>query len=392
MTSSPDKMDSLRIMFLGLRGFPGVQGGIETHVEHLAPALVMLGYSVAVTVRSRYMRENALKEWRGVRFLRVWSPKSHRLETIVHSFLGVLLAAVRRPDILHIHGVGPALTVPLARLAGLKVVVTHHGADYEREKWGAVEKAVLRTGESLGVRCANAVIVISKGLQDLVARKYHREARIIPNGVSNDGPVASETALRQFDLQAGQYVLCVGRLVPEKRQVDLIEAFAACRLPGWKLVLVGGADHDSPYAAKLRDLAATTPGVVTTGVQTGQALAELYSHAGLFVLPSSHEGLPISVLEAMSYGLPVLVSDIGPHLELALAEDQYFKLGDTADLAARMTHLATAAWPAEKRRSVREHVLRKYDWHHIAEETAALYDRVAGRRRVGVPVSPASAG
>jgi glycosyltransferase involved in cell wall biosynthesis len=352
----------------------------------------MLGYSVAVTVRSRYMRQNPFKEWRGVRFLRIWSPRSRRLETIVHSVLGVLLAAIRRPDILHIHGVGPALTAPLARLAGLRVVVTHHGADYEREKWGAMEKAALRAGEGLGMRCANAIIVISRGLQELVARKYHREARIIPNGVSNDGPVATEDALRLFDLQAGQYVLCVGRLVPEKRQIDLIEAFAACRLPGWKLVLVGGADHQSPYDLRLRELAAATPGVVTTGVQTGQALAELYSHAGLFVLPSSHEGLPISLLEAMSYGLPVLVSDIAPHLELELDRDQYFRLGDIPDLTAHMTELATADWTAEKRRSVRDHVMRKYNWHHIAEETAALYDDVAGRRRVDATVRPASAG
>jgi len=366
-------------MILGLRGFPGVQGGIETHVEHLAPALVMLGCSVAVIVRSRYMRDAPLPQWRGVRYLRVWSPRSRRLETIVHSFLGVLVAAVKRPDILHIHGVGPALTVPIARLAGLRVVLTHHGADYEREKWGRFEKAALRSGESLGVRCANAIIVISQGLHDLVARKYHRESRIIPNGVANDGPVTTEAALAQFDLQAGRYVLCVGRLVPEKRQMDLIAAFAAAGLPGWKLVLVGGADHESPYARKLRELAAATPGVVTTGVQTGQSLAELYSHAGLFVLPSTHEGLPISVLEAMSYGLPVLVSDIAPHLELGLDDDQYFKVGDIQDLSARMVTLATRPWPAEKRRSVREHVLRTYDWNHIAAETAALYRQVARR-------------
>ena len=380
MTSSPEKLESLRVMVLGLRGFPGVQGGIETHVEHLAPALVMLGCSVVVIVRSRYMRDTSLTQWRGVRFLRVWSPKSRRLETIVHSILGIFVAAVRRPDILHIHGVGPALTVPMARLAGLRVVVTHHGADYEREKWGRFEKAALRSGEALGMRCASAIIVISQGLRDLVARKFHRKAWIIPNGVANDGPVRTEAALVQFGLEAGRYVLCVGRLVPEKRQMDLIDAFGAGGLPGGMLVLVGGADHESPYARKLRELAEAMPDVVTTGIQTGQSLAELYSHAGLFVLPSSHEGLPISVLEAMSYGLPVLVSDIAPHLELGLDDDQYFKLGDIGDLSAHMVSLATRGWPAERRRSVRERVLREYDWNHIAVETAALYHEVARRR------------
>ena len=367
----------LSIMFLGLRGIPDVQGGIETHVENLAPALATLGYWVDVVVRSRYMRDPALKMWRGVRLRRIWSPASRRLETIVHSILGVLFAAIRRPDILHIHGIGPSLTVPLARLAGLRVVVTHHGADYDREKWGRREKAVLRMGESFGMRFANAVIVITRGLSDLVYRTYGRATTIIPNGVPRCEPLASTAALEQFDLHAGRYVLCVGRLVPEKRQVDLIAAFARAHLPDWKLVLVGGADHDSPYSQEVTALVARTANVVATGVQTGQALAELYSHAGLFVLPSSHEGLPISLLEAMSYRLPVLVSDIAPHLELGLDSWSYFPMGNVDALAAKLDENAAHPWSPEQRNAIRDRVRREFDWNSIARETAALYERIA---------------
>jgi len=382
--TDPDRGEAdpaaLRIMFLGLRGIPGVQGGIETHVEHLAPALAELGYLVDVIVRSRYMLDPALTTWRGVRLHRIWSPNSRRLETIVHSILGVLYAAIRRPDILHIHGIGPSLTVPLARLAGLRVVVTHHGTDYDREKWARKEKAVLRWGESLGMRFANAVIVITRGLGALVSGKYGRTATIIPNGVPRCEPVATVAALDRFGLAAGRYVLCVGRLVPEKRQLDLVEAFARSHLSDWKLVLVGGADHDSPYSEKLREVAAATPNVVAAGTQTGQALAELYSHAGLFVLPSSHEGLPISLLEAMSYGLPVVVSDIPPHLELELEPWSYFHLGDVDALAAKMDEIAIHPWSSEKREAIRDRVRREYDWGHIARETATLYEDVAAGR------------
>ena len=282
----------LRVMMLGLRGFPNIQGGVETHTEHLCPLLVVLGCDVTVLTRSLYKPAAACSPWKGVKFVSLWTPKSKGLEAIVHSFLGVIYAAVKRPDILHIQAIGPALMTPLARLLGLRVIVTHHGPDYDRQKWGAFARLVLQLGERWGMRYSNGRIVISKVIADLVLTKHGVTAEQIPNGVDLPLFPNSIEALNKFKLIPGHYVLLVSRMVPEKRHLDLIAAFKLANVPNWKLVLVGDADHPDAYQREVIEKAIEA-GAVMTGIQQGLALQELYAHAGLFVLPSSHEGLPI---------------------------------------------------------------------------------------------------
>lgn len=363
----------MRVMFLGLRGFPEVQGGVETHAQHLCPILAELGCEVEVVVRSPYMPAEKGAGWRGVRYVRVWSPKSKGLEAIVHTFLGVLVAAVRRPDVLHIQAIGPALMAPLARLLGLRVVVTHHGPDYDRQKWGRFARWALRTGERLGMRWSNGRIVISQVIRKLVREKHGVESTLIPNGVTL--PELPETlgALERFGLAPRRYVLLVSRLVPEKRHFDLLQAFAQAGLSGWKLVFVGASDHPDAYQRSLIEAAAANPDVALTGFQSGLALRELYAHAGLFVLPSSHEGLPIALLEALSYGLPALASDIPANVEVGLPEAQYFPLGDVAALARGMRALAAEKLDADVVNARREWVASRYDWRRIAERTVEVY-------------------
>lgn len=366
----------MRVIFLGLRGFPQVQGGVETHAEHLCPLLAELGCAVEVIVRSPYMPPEKGEGWRGVRFVRVWAPKSRGLEAIVHTFLGVLVAAVRRPDILHIQAIGPAVMAPLARLLGLKVVVTHHGPDYDRQKWGRFAKAVLELGERWGMRWSHGRIVISQVIRALVREKHGVESALIPNGVVLPELPGSRGTLDRFGLTPGRYVLLVSRLVPEKRHLDLIDAFRAAELPGWTLAIVGAADHPDAYTRQVLEVVAATPGVVCTGFQSGLPLRELYGHAGLFVLPSSHEGLPIALLEALSYGLPVLASDIPANVEVGLPATHHFPLGDVAALAARLRAFAARPLTAEDREARRRWVVERYDWREIARRTLEVYRSV----------------
>lgn len=366
-------LNPVRVMFLGLRGFPGVQGGVETHSEHLCPLLADRGCEVTVIVRSPYMPSEKGVSWRGVRYIRVWSPKSKGLEAIVHTFLGVLVAAWRRPDVLHIHAIGPALMTPLARLLGLRVVVTHHGPDYDRQKWGPFARFVLMLGERWGMRYANGRIAISEVIRGLVKDKYGEECMLIPNGVEIPPLVSGTNVICEFGLEPGRYVLIVSRLVPEKRHFDLIEAFRLAGLVGWKLAIVGASDHPDEYTRRVLDAAKKTPGVVCTGFKSGDALAELYSHAGLFVLPSSHEGLPISMLEALSYGLPVIASDIPANLEVRLPEEHYFPLGDTPLLAERLRQFFNGKLSLDERDERRKWVAERYNWRHIAEQVKSLY-------------------
>ncbi len=372
-----------RVMWTGLRGFPGVQGGVETHAEQLCPRLRELGIRVTVLVRRCYQPGEVGAIWRGVRFVGLWAPRRKQFEAIVHTLLSVLYAGfVSRPDVLHIHAIGPALWTPLARLLGLRVVVTHHGPDYDRQKWGRLAKWALRLGEAAAVHCANELIVISGVIQRSVAVRYGRVGVLVPNGLSLPGPAPDVAALRPFGLEPGRYVLLVSRMVPEKRHLDLIDAFGRAGLDGWKLALVGAADHADVYSRRVVEAAAGARDVVMTGFQTGDALQALYAHAGLFVLPSSHEGLPIAILEALSHGLPVVASDIPANLEVGLGRNCYFPLGDVDALAAALRCHTAVVEDASQRLLRREWAVKRFDWMRNARATQAIYDEVCGVRSV----------
>lgn len=366
----------MKIMMLGLRGFPDVQGGVEAHAEHLCPRLAALGCAVTAIVRSPYMPVEKCASWRNVRFLRVWAPRSRGLEAIVHTFLGVLAAAWHRPDILHIQAIGPALMTPLARLFGLRVVVTHHGPDYDRQKWGAVARLALQLGERFGMRWSHRCIAISPVIRDLVRNKHGVDAALVPNGVSLPERPSTTATLQRFGLTPRRYVLLVSRLVPEKRHMDLLQAFAQAQLEGWKLVFVGAADHPDAYQQALIE-AAQDAGAVMTGFQSGLALQELYAHSGLFVLPSSHEGLPIALLEALSFGLPVIASDIPANRAVGLSKDRYYPLGDTTVLAAAIRREAKEPRDAAAFEAERAWVSERFDWARVAAQTLRVYESVA---------------
>jgi glycosyltransferase involved in cell wall biosynthesis len=373
-----------KIMVMGLRGMPNVPGGVEMHAAELYPRLSSLGARVTVLGRSPYRPKNAPDTWKGVAVRWLWSPRMQGVEALMHTLVGVLYAAIRRPDVLHIHAVGPWLLVPLAKFFGLKVVVTHHGQDYLREKWNAPARSVLRLGERLGMNFADERIVISGGLLQLARSKYDCDATLIPNGVSELSPHTGE-GLAKYGLVPQRYVIQVSRLVPEKRQLDLIDAFNAAKIPGWKLLLVGGAQGSQHYANRVERQCAGNEAIVRTGFLPPAAVHELLAHAGIFVLPSSHEGLPISLLEAMKLGTPVLASNIPANLEVGLDEASYFRVGDVQTLAGRLTELA--ALDPHSRAAIGQRLRNscaRYDWDAIAESTLKVLQRAAGRTQLEI--------
>ncbi|NSX53867.1 glycosyltransferase family 4 protein [Sulfitobacter sp. 1151] len=371
------------IMVLGLRDIQATQGGIETHVAQLANRLAD-DFRVTILARKPYY-EGAAKNG-AIHIVPLWCPQKANLETIIHSLIGVLYAAFKRPDILHIHAVGPCIVVPLARLFGLKTVATHHGKDYDREKWGQFARFILKIGERFMARFANRRIVISSSLQKELAQKYHKSFTFIPNGAPALSKSANTDFLDYLGLKPGQYGLTVGRLVPEKRQDDLIHAFLAAKLLDVKLVIAGNADHETTYSQKLRGLAIQSDDIVLAGFVTGENLRQLFSHARQFILPSSHEGLPIALLEAMQYELPIVASDISGNLEAALDQDFYFPVGDIDALTQKLERAfskprAVIDWSAQ---------LSKYDWDLIAEKTARVYHDCLSEHPAGKPVTKSS--
>jgi len=273
--------------------------------------------------------------------------------------------------LLHIHNIGPALLGPLARLLGMKLVVTYHSKNFEHAKWNRIAKAVLRLGEWCAVTAAHRVIVISRSVTEELRHRYPRSRRkfvFIPNGATefpapaNDN--SDESLLRHFGLAAGQYVLAVGRLVPEKSFHSLIDAYKAVD-PDFKLVIAGKADHEDNYSRGLLQEAGDK--ICFTGFQGQRELGALYRNASLFVLPSTHEGLPIAALEAASLDVPVLLSDIQPNLDIDLPKHCYFPVGDVETLSRKLLQ------PHEDYRIDSRSIARRFDWSMVARQTDEIY-------------------
>jgi glycosyltransferase involved in cell wall biosynthesis len=374
----------MKVVALGLRALPGIAGGVETHCEHLYPRIADIGVDVEILVRSAYVQRDAPRRWRGTRIRHLWSPRKSGYEVIIHTLLGVLYAAVTRPDIVHIHSVGPAVLAPLARLFGLRVLVTHHAPDYLQAKWGRLGKWTLKTGERMGMRWAHEVISVSRHGVEQLKRDYGREPVLILNGVPLIEPTPSRAVLEELGLDSGRYVLHVGRGIPDKRHDDLIEAFVRAGLDGWKLVMVGNLSGDDGYCTRVRARASRHANVVLAGFRSGVDLQALFTNAGLFALPSAIEGLSIALLEALSAGCAVVGSDIPANHEIELPAQCYFPVGDI-DAMARALREAPLTVPREVWDGLQRRIHTEYDWTRIAEQTVALYRRLVGPGSAAVP-------
>lgn len=360
----------MKIIVLGTRGIPNILGGVETHCEELYPRIVELGYNVTLITRSPYVLDKSVTSFKGVKLKHIYAPKIKAFEAIFHSFLGVLYAAYKRPDILHVHAVGPMIISPFARLMGLKVIVTNHGPDYDRQKWGKIAKTFLKLGEYLGTKSANHVIVISEVINNIIKSKYNRnDASLIYNGVNIPKIAENDDYVLSLGLEKNNYVIAVGRFVEEKGFSDLIKAYSSLKT-NTKLVLVGDADHETSYSKLLKE-EATKVGIVLTGFIKGEKLNQVFSHAKLFVMPSYHEGLPIALLEALSYNLNVLVSNIPANLEVGLEDRHYFEVGNIKQLASKIMYTIS--------NSLNNNYFTKlkndYNWDSIALKLVDVYKK-----------------
>lgn len=365
----------IRVVVLGTRGIPDVQGGIETHCQHLFPRLAKMGFDVAVFARKGYVGGTKRGYmYDGVHVYPKLCFHKSSLEAVTHTLRCFIAVFRYHPDIVHIHAIGPALFVPLFRLTGAKVVYTHHGQDYARAKWGMFAKIVLRMGERLGTKFANKIIVISHYIQDFLVTTYKTDRTVlIRNGVDirKDAPIDEMKTLARFGLEPKKFILACGRFVEEKGFHDLIAAYE--KLPqdlrdSYKLVIAGRPDHMSEYSRRLVAQAGKA-GVVLTDFISGEVLCAVQRNARLFCIPSYHEGLPIALLEALSYNLDVVASDIPANTEVPLPRDCFAKVGDVEDLARTME----SRLRNETRQDFAAIIHEYYDWDKIAEQTAEVY-------------------
>ena len=370
----------MKITMFGHKRVPSREGGVEIVVGELSRRMAAKGHQVTCYNRSghhvsgaRYDSEETLE---GVKIRSVWTIDKKGLAAVTSSLFSAIRAAFSRADVVHIHAEGPAAMCWLPRLFGKKVVVTVHGLDWQREKWkGGFGAKYIRYGEKMAVRHAHQIIVLSRNVQAYFRDTYGRETVWIPNGVTPPQSVDAEAICRQFGLQKEDYILFLGRLVPEKGVHYLLEAFSQVKTDK-KLVIAGGVSDTQEYDQRLRQMAQADPRVCFTGFVQGQTLESLYSNAYVYTLPSDVEGMPLTLLEAMSYGNCCLVSDIPECTEVVEDRAAIFPKGDVVALARQLQQLCDhPEQVAQYRRDARAFICKKYHWDDVTEKTLELYQK-----------------
>jgi glycosyltransferase involved in cell wall biosynthesis len=360
----------LEIFVAGTRGFPDIQGGVEKHCEILYPLIASEKFRITVFRRNPYVisKENT---FRNVRFIDLPSTRIQGFEAFYHTFLCAIKCLIQRPDIVHIHNIGPGMFIPLLKLGGLKVVLTYHSPNYEHKKWSLFARIFLKLAEYLSLRFSDRVIFVSLYQKEKLGNNL--KFIHINNGVQFPPPVRSDNFIRSLGLRKQSYVLAVGRLVEEKGFDLLINAYSKLAQRSFQLVIAGDADHETEYSKRIKELA-TANRVIMPGYVKGTDLQELFTNARLFVLPSYNEGLPISILEAMSYRLPLLVSDIPANKQIGLREDQYFTAGSEDSLVDKLNGQLMCDFEAIK------YDMDPYDWDRIASQTQSVYEQIINTR------------
>ncbi len=378
-------MKPARIAFIGQRGVPATIGGIEHHVEEIGSRLVARGHDVTVFSRSNYTARHLI-EHRGMHVRYIPTAPTKHLEALVHSGLSTAAAMApgpNRADILHFHAIGPSVFTPLPRaLTRRGVVLTIHGLDYDRDKWGVGARAALRSAGWISAHVPHATITVSRNLADYYLRRYGRVAHYIPNGVAAPVHRPPHLITERFGLHGGDYALFLGRLVPEKAPDLLLRAFRRVDSAA-RLVIAGGSSFTDRYVQELEAAAARDSRVLMVGPVQGELLDELYTNAALFVLPSSLEGLALTLLEAASYRLPIVASDIPPNREVLGSDGPGGRLVPSGDEAALAQALATTLGALDDARNgacrLGDRVIAEYDWDEVTDATEAVYETVLRR-------------
>jgi glycosyltransferase involved in cell wall biosynthesis len=372
-------LPTVRVAMIGSRGVPASYSGIERSVEEVGSYLAAHGAEVAVYCHAKYV--SARGTHRGMRLRFVPAIRSRHLETLSHTLLATCDVLLRSDEIIHYHALGPSTLAWLPRLAGRTVVATVQGLDWQRAKWGRLARGYLRFGEWATARFPHRTIVVSRALAHYYTTRYRTAPVHIPNGFTRPVP-RPPARIRALGLDRDGYLLFVGRLVPEKECHTLLRAYrrVGTALP---LVIAGAGVYEDAYVRRLHDEARDLPGVRFIGFASGETLDELYSNARLVVHPSQMEGLSVALLEALSHGHCVLVSDVPENLEVVRDAGATFRVGDVEDLARRLGWLLEHPAEVEAFRArARALAPGLIDWDRVAAATLALYDSLvapAGR-------------
>ena len=368
------------IAIFGHKRIPSREGGVEIVVEELGTRLVQKGYHVTCFNRRGHHVSGAqfdkkeLHEYKGIDIRYVFTIEKKGFAALTASFFAALRTAFGNYDVVHIHAEGPAFFSWLPKMFGKRVVVTIHGIDWQREKWKSGFGAkFIRQGEKNAVKYADEIIVLSKGVQDYFKQTYGRDTILIPNGVSRPENVEADLLTKKFGLHKDDYICALSRLTEEKGIHYLIEAYQNVKTDK-KLVIAGDTSDTDDYVMKLKKLAGNNPNIIFTGFVSGRTLEELYSNAYVYVLPSKLEGMPLSLLEAMSYGNCVIGSDIAEIADVVEDKAILFKKANVEDLKEKLQMVCDDVELVEKYKSEASgYICGRYNWEDVVSRTVEVY-------------------
>ncbi len=375
------KKDYLKIAMLGHKRIPSREGGIEIVVEELSTRMVKKGHKVTCYnrgghhVSGKEFDGKNFKEYKGIQLRTVFTINRKGLAAMTSSVFAAVRAALGKYDVVHFHAEGPCAMLWLPKLFGKRCVATIHGLDWQRAKWGGFATKYIKFGEKVAAKYADEIIVLSKSVQKYFAEEYGRKTVFIPNGVIQPKRQPPDLIKKKFGLDKDSYLLYLGRIVPEKGEHYLVEAFRKVETDK-KLVIAGGASDTDGYMQKLKSLAAGDKRILFTGFIQGKLLEELYSNAYLYTLPSDLEGMPLSLLEAMSYGNCCLVSDIPECADVVEDYAVTFRKGDRDDLWEKIQRLCDDEEKVNAyKNKAADYICRKYSWDDVVEWTLKLYEK-----------------
>lgn len=370
----------MKIAMIGHKRIPSREGGVEVVVEELSTRMVEQGHEVICYNRGgkhvsgkNYAISN-LKEYKGVKLVKCLTIDKKGLAAITSSFFGSIKILFSKNDIVHYHAEGPCTMIPIIKFfSKKKVIATIHGLDWQRAKWGGFATKYIKFGEKMAVKYADEIIVLSKNVQKYFKDTYNRKTVFIPNGVNKPTNIKASIIKNKYNLKKDDYILFLGRMVPEKGIHYLIDAFKNIKTDK-KLVIAGGASDTNSYYSELQDKARDNKNIIFTGFVQGQELEELYSNAYIYCLPSDLEGMPLSLLEAMSYGNCCLTSDIPECATVMEDKGITFKKSDINDLNNVIQDLLNNKDKVSNyKKNAKKFIINKYNWNDIVDETLGLY-------------------
>lgn len=367
----------MKIAIIGHKRIPSNEGGIEKGVEQHAVRMAARGHDVTVynrgghNVFGKEFDKARLRKYKGVKIITI--PTLQGCANVpIYAFLATIHAALKGYDCVSYRASGPCAMIPLAKFLGLRVIASLHGIDSKRDKWGKFASRYLEFGEKMAATKADVCLVLSENMKEYIEKKYGKTPVLFANGI--DRPAHKEPNLirHKYHLEKNQYILSLGRIVPEKGIHYLIEAFKHCDTDK-KLVIAGGAEFKN-YYYRLQEMADGDPRIIFTGFVFGEEIKELYSNAYLFVMPSNLEGMANSLLEAMSYGNCCLVSDIPENTEVVGDHAVVFKKGNVKELCQKLKWLLDSPdQVARYRAEAAPYILKKYNWDYVVEQMLDVY-------------------